>query len=276
MIEHDLLGIRYFSYDIFEPYQNLTSVVTTRRRGRSKAPYDSLNLGLHVGDDPDAVLENRAIAGQIFGFEPETFTVARQVHGANVLAVGSADEGRGAIVEDDALPDADAMISRAPGFPLAVLVADCVALSFFDPVKIAVGVAHAGWKGTLGRIAEATVGAMTTEYGTSPSDLRVGVSPSIGKCHYEIDGDVAGLFRDEFGESASVFLSEDSDKLHLDLWEANRLQLVGAGVPADRIEIAAKCTACESNMFYSHRGDKGSTGRFAAIVMLHYSGSRTY
>lgn len=276
MVEHDLLGIRYFSYDIFEPYQNLTAVVTTRRRGRSKKPYDSLNLGLHVGDDPDAVLENRAVAGQIFGFEPEAFTVARQIHGANVIAVGSADEGRGAIVEDDALPDADAMISRAPGFPLAVLVADCVALSFFDPVKVAIGVAHAGWKGTLGRIAEATVAAMAREYGSAPKDLLVGVSPSIGKCHYEIGEEVAGSFRNEFGESAGAFLSEEAGKHHLDLWEANRLQLVGAGVSGDRIEVAAKCTACESITFYSHRRDKGTTGRFAAIVMLHYSGSRTY
>ena len=114
MIEHDVIGIKYFSYNIFEPYLNLTSVVTTRRRGRSKGAYASLNLGLHVGDDPDAVLENRAIVGQILGFEPEAFTVASQVHGANVLVVGSDDEGRGAIVEDDALPGADAMISRAP------------------------------------------------------------------------------------------------------------------------------------------------------------------
>ncbi len=276
MIEHDVIGIKYFSYNIFEPYLNLTSVVTTRRRGRSKGAYASLNLGLHVGDDPDAVLENRAIVGQILGFEPEAFTVASQVHGANVLVVGSDDEGRGAIVEDDALPGVDAMISRAPGLPLAVLVADCVALSFYDPVKIAVGIAHAGWKGTLGRIAEATVAAMLATFDTDPSDLLVGLSPSIGKCHYEISREVAESFNDEFGESAGEFLADEAGKIHLDLWEANRSQLVRAGVSADRIEVAGTCSACESDLFYSHRRDKGTTGRFAALVMLHYTGSRSY
>jgi hypothetical protein len=160
--------------------------------------------------------------------------------------------------------------------PLAILVADCVALSFFDPGKAAIGVAHAGWKGTLGGIAGATVAAMSNAFGTEPRELLVGVSPSIGSCHYEVGDDVAQSFRGVFGNTAGEFLSSDAGRFRLDLWEANRRQLIDAGVPEDRIEVAGRCTACAPDSFYSHRRDQGTTGRFAAVMMLHYTGSRSY
>ncbi len=277
MIEHNVIGIRYLTYELFEPYVKVTSVVTTRHRGRSAPPYGSLNLALHVGDDPDAVLENRAIAGQIFGFEPESFTVAEQVHGSTVAVVGSPDCGSGSVVEDDAIAGADAMITNAPNTPLVILVADCVALSIYDPGKHAVGLVHAGWKGTCARIAEKTVQKLVDVYGSDPSDILVGVGPSIGLCHYIVGRDVVEVYREEFGDEASTFLGEERDGSHrLDLWGANMAQLLHAGISGDNIEIAGICTACHSDLFYSHRHHEGRTGRFAAIMMLHVTGSRMY
>jgi YfiH family protein len=277
MIEHDVIGIRFLSYGLFEPYIKVTNVVTTRHRGRSAPPYGSFNLALHVGDDPDAVLENRAIAAQILGFEPEFFTTAQQVHGSKVAVVGSRDRGSGAVVVNDAVAGADAMITNAPDLPLAIFVADCVAVSFYDPVQHAIGIAHAGWKGTLARIAEKTVHALTDTYGSDPADILVGVGPSIGKCHLDVGLDVVAAYRGEFGDETTLFVSEEPDGSHrLDLWRANDIQMGHAGVPESHIEMAGMCTACDPDLFFSHRHHEGRTGRTAGIMMLHVTGSRSY
>ncbi|UCG50965.1 MAG: peptidoglycan editing factor PgeF [Candidatus Latescibacterota bacterium] len=277
MVEHEVFGIRFLTYEMFDRHLNVTNVVTTRHRGRSEAPFGSLNLALHVGDDPDTVLENRAIVSQLIGFEPETFTVAEQVHSSHVAVVGTGDRGKGAIIETDAIPLADAMITRAPDVPLTVLIADCVALSFFDPERNAIGIAHAGWAGTLHRIAEKTVGKMAAEFDTDPSNVEVAMSPSIGPCHYEVGEDVAHAFEVEFGDDAGNFIKEYNEgNLRLDLWHANKSQLIRAGVHEKNIEVAGLCTACQTDVFYSHRAEKGGTGRFAGIMMLHFSGSRHY
>jgi YfiH family protein len=277
MIEHDVAGNRFFTYGLFDPYVNVTNVVTTRRRGVSSPPFDTLNLGFHVGDDPDAVLENRAIVSQILGFEPEAFTLAGQIHGSAVAVVRSHDRGKGAVIEDDALRGTDAMITNESDVPLAVLIADCAALSFYDPGKNVIGIAHAGWKGTLGRIAERTVEAMTAAYGSHPADILAGVSPSVGVCHYEVGVDVADAYRRVFGDEAAGFVSEDPPGSHrLDLSEANTRQLLKAGVSADRIETSGFCTVCTPELFYSYRRDGVRTGRFAGIIVLHRTGRRLY
>jgi YfiH family protein len=277
MVERDVMGIRYLTYEIFEPYVNVTNVVTTRHRGRSVPPYGSLNLALHVGDDPDAVLENRAIIAQLFGFEPEWFTVSQQIHGSAVAVVGSHDRGSGAIVEGDAVKGADAMVTNAPGTPLMILVADCVALSLFDPRNNAIGIAHAGWRGTCGRIAEKTVQTLVETYGSDPADILVGVGPSVGPCHFTVGSDVVDAFRGEFGDGISAYLQEDPEGTsRLDLWEANTVQLLTAGVSRDHIEQSGLCTVCRADLFFSHRYHHGFSGRFAAVMMLHATGSRMY
>ncbi len=277
MTEHNVAGIRYLTYDLFEPYAKVTNVVTTRHRGSSRPPYDTLNLGLHVGDDPDAVLENRAVVAQILGFEPEALTLADQVHGSAVAVVGAADQGKGSVVADDAMKGIDALATDEPGIPLGILIADCVAVSFYDPARHIVGVAHAGWKGTLARIVEKTVKTMSDVFGTDPADILAGLSPSVGKCHFVVGRDVADAYVAEFGEDAVRFLDEGAGGVwRLDLWQANAEQLCAIGVPGDRIEVGGQCTACTPALFYSHRRDGSGTGRIAGIVMLHSTGRRLY
>jgi YfiH family protein len=277
LIERSAGDVRYFTYELFEPFLNLTNVVTTRAAGRSVAPFDSLNFGFHVGDDPDAVLENRAIVAQLLGFEPEWLTVASQIHGAAVAAVRPRDRGRGSVDAADAIPGTDAMITNETDVPLAILVADCVAISLYDPVGNAIGMVHAGWKGTLARIVEAAVRRMKDEYGSDPGNIVAGLSPAIGPCHYEIGEDVAGSYRSAFGEDASRMIMAGPDgTLRLDLWEANVHQLLRSGVPEFRIGASRRCTACAPELFYSYRRDGVRTGRFCGVIMLHSSRRRLY
>jgi YfiH family protein len=277
MIERVTGGIRYLTYDLFEPFLNVTNVITTRVGGTSAAPYESLNLGLHVGDDPDAVLENRALVAQALGFEPDALTAASQVHGASTSLVRSRDRGRGAVDADDAIPGTDALVTNEPDLPLAIQVADCVVVSLYDPRKNAMGVVHAGWKGTLARIAEATIQRMSEEFGSDPADIVAGLSPAIGPCHYEVGQDVADSYRSAFGEDAArVIVAAPDGRCRLDLWEANALQLVRSGVSDTRMTSARVCTACSPELFYSYRRDGGRTGRFAGIMVLHYTGRRVY
>jgi YfiH family protein len=277
MIHHNVSGIQYLTYDLFEPYVKATNVVTTRHRGSSLPPFDTLNVGLHVGDDPDAVLENRAAVAQILGFEPEALTLAEQVHGAVVAVVAAGDQGRGSVVEDDALGGADALVTNEPQIPLGILIADCVAVSLYDPARHVVGIAHAGWKGTLARIVEKTVEKMSGEFGTNPKNLVAGLSPSVGRCHYVVGPEVADAYVEEFGDDSCGFVEEEpAGARRLDLWAANRHQLRAAGVPESQIETGGLCTACNPGLFYSYRRDGARTGRIAGIVMLHAGGSRMY
>ncbi len=278
MQEHTIGTVRFLSYDRFEPFRNLTNVVTTRAGGTSAGPYKGLNLGFHVGDDAGAVLENRALLSQALGIEPEDLTVPGQVHGTTVKVVGASERGRGAVSDDGGIDGADALITRARGVPLMVLVADCVVISLYDPRHAAIGLAHAGWKGTLGRIAERTVQSMQDAFGSDPRELFAGISPSIGKGHYEVGQEVLEAFHKEFGRSeAGKFIQEDMHgTCYLDLWGMNEARLLAAGLGADHIEVAEMCTACHPDLFYSHRHDQGTTGRFAGLIMLHSSGSRLF
>ena len=144
-------------------------------------------------------------------------------------------------------------------------------LLFFDPVHRAVGVAHGGWKGTVKKIALKTVLRMQQEFGTKPEECLVGIGPAIGPCCYEVGGDVMSRFCEAFpGQEQRLFHRQD-DRVHLNLWEANRLQFMEIGVKAEHIDAADVCTACNSRLFFSYRADGGRTGRIAAVIALKKS-----
>jgi YfiH family protein len=270
--------LHFLSYSLFEAHRNVTNVVTTREGGKSAKPYDSLNLALHVGDDADVVLENRAKLAEALGTEPEALTLPEQVHKTKVSVVKSSHRGRGAVTADDALPKADAIVTNVPDLPVMVLIADCVAVSLFDPKRNVIGLAHAGWKGTLGRIAEATVKKMRDGLGCDPADIVAGISPAIGRDHYDVGQDVFDAYVEEFGRgTAAEFLQEDMDgTCYLDLWAANEYQLLESGLAGENIQVAEICTACHLDQFYSHRHEGGKTGRVGALMMLHASSTRQY
>jgi YfiH family protein len=161
---------------------------------------------------------------------------------------------------------ADAIITNNPEVSLFMRFADCTPILLFDPVKIAVGIAHAGWMGTLKQVASATVKAMCAAFGTHSSDIIAGIGPSIGSDHYQIGPDVTSRVIEVFHNDANKLLMYRDDGVYFDLWEANKLSLSIAGVR--QIEISGLCTACHPDDWYSHRAQKGKTGRFGAIIGL--------
>jgi YfiH family protein len=231
--------------------------VSTRAGGVSVGTYASLNLGASVGDDPEAVTENRARLAVALGFEPDRLVTTPQVHGKDVL-----------VVDETTAPHAlstraDILVSKTPGFLLMQRLADCVGMLLWHERAGVVGVAHAGWRGTAlgvaGRFVEAAA-----DLGGEPAGLRVVVGPSIGPCCFEVGPEV--MEQIPGADTASTI--GPRGRPHVDLWELNRRQLVAAGVPADQVEVAGACTRCQPDRYFSHRALGYPAGRFGAAIGL--------
>lgn len=248
-------------YYQFEQLGNgLTQAVFTRQGGCSPDPWNTLNLGGTVGDDPTRVRENRNRALLALERAPESIYDVWQVHGVNV-----------AIAESPRPPEAphlqaDTILTNIPGITLLMRFADCVPILLHDPVHMVVGMVHAGWMGTVLGTVRVAVEAMQTHYGSNPGDILAGIGPSIGPDHYEVGPDVVAQVRQAFGQSSYSLLSGHAGATHFDLWAANRLTLEKAGV--QQIELSGLCTACHTTDWYSHRAERGHTGRFGAIIAL--------
>ena len=243
--------------------------LTGRLGGVSKKPYESLNMALHVGDNPADVWENRRRFLQALGLRAEDMVTPEQVHGQRIVRVGREEAGRGAKEYADSISEADALITDEPGLPLVLCFADCTPILFLDPENLAVGIAHGGWKGSVKKIAQKTVMAMTKEFGTKPGDVLAAIGPAIGPCCYEVGDEVAEKFREAFPYHTDEIIDSAGDKVHLNLWQANRLQLMDIGVKSGNIDMADTCTACKHQWFYSYRADGGVTGRMAAVIALN-------
>ena len=251
-------GLRYYQFDIFS--KEVLNAVFTRQGGISPEPWTSLNLSISVGDDPNRVAENRIHAFNTLGRDPASIHDVWLVHGVDVIY---ADAPRPL----DASPEkADILFTDNPKVSLFMRFADCVPLLFHDPVKKVVGIAHAGWMGTVKGVAGASIRAMGERYGSKPQDVVVGIGPSIGVDHYEVGEEVAAQFREKFGGDSEKILQTRDGRIYLDLWTANALQLKNAGV--EQIQISGLCTACHLEDWYSHRAEKGRTGRFGVLLAL--------
>ena len=224
---------------------------STRSGGVSPAPWDSLNLGGAVGDEPSRVAENWSRLEVATGLR---FARVRQVHGARVVTA-AAPCGPG--------DEADAVVSRTAGVAACIAVADCVPVLIADPASGAVAAVHAGWRGTVARAAVAAVEALATQGGSRPSDLLAAIGPSIGPCCYEVSPELADRFEAAFGPGV---VDRRRSAPRLDLWEANARALSAAGILPDRIDRLQRCTSCERPLFFSHRRDGGATGRQVAWI----------
>lgn len=244
--------------------------VSGRLGGVSKAPYDSLNLGLHVQDDAENVWENRKRFFHSLGLDAEKLVTPEQVHGDHIERVTMADAGRGAKDYGECIPQTDALITDEPGLPLMLCFADCTPIFLLDPEHHAAGLVHGGWKGTVARLAGKTVQRMGEEFGTKPEDLLAGIGPAIGPCCYEIGKETEARFREAFPGHEEIFTPRDeaTGKVHVNLWEANAIALRDAGVPGEQIDRAETCTSCEHKWYFSYRADGGRTGRHAAVIAL--------
>jgi purine-nucleoside/S-methyl-5'-thioadenosine phosphorylase / adenosine deaminase len=255
------------------------AMVTIRHGGVSPGSsagagdFASLNLSFLVGDDPANVLENRRRVAAAMGAELGDFVFAQQVHGHQARIVSRADRGRGSTGPQGTVGQADALVTSDPGTVLAILVADCVPIVLYDPAAHVLACVHAGWRGTVARVAESALAAMSS-LGSRPADVIAGLGPAITADRYQVGDDVAGAAERAFGTQASSVLRPDgTGKWLFDSWAANRLVLTGAGVSGDNIHVADVPTGPDLGLFYSHRA-QAPCGRFAAVARLNPRGPR--
>jgi polyphenol oxidase len=250
-------------------YPWLSAGITTRHGGVSGAPWTTQNCALHVGDVETDVLENRKRAASAAGFDFSAWTCAEQVHGSEIAVASKMQRGAGRLRREDSVGDKDGMITDTPGIMLAAFYADCVPLWFVDPEHRAVGVAHAGWKGTVGKIAEKAVDAFVKTFDSDPSRMLAAIGPSIGACCYEVDDYVIDKVKEAGGTLGEDYVPAASNgRYMLNLSKFNANQLVKAGILLNHIEITGYCTSCRSDLFFSHRKEQGKTGRMAAWIAI--------
>ncbi|WP_206107195.1 peptidoglycan editing factor PgeF [Paenibacillus apii] len=262
------------------PDSKITAGFTGRAGGAGRTPYESLNCAFHVGDIPEDVIKNRKLVAESLGFLLEDWTCGEQVHGSEIAVVTADDKGRGSLERSTAFADTDGLLTDVPGVLLASFYADCVPLYFYDPVTGAVGLAHAGWKGTVAEIALSMVKRMEAVYGSRKKDIRAAIGPSIGACCYEVDDFVMdrvrrleeSLIRDEeSGESLYSPSTAHIGKMMLNLKELNRRIMIKAGILPTHIECTSWCTSCSPDLFFSYRKENGVTGRMASWIGIKES-----
>jgi len=251
-------GLKFFQFTSFQ-IDELNHGIFTRLGGVSPSPWESLNVGGTVGDEAERVAENRSRTFAALGLEAESAYDVWQVHSADLVIADYPRAGRDHV-------RADIILTAAAGVTLFMRFADCVPILLYDPHRHAIGLAHAGWLGTVRQAARIAVEGMVNRFGSHPSDLLAGLGPAIGLDHYQVGDDVRSAFHESFGEKADQYLHRIDGRMYLDLAGANRELLVSSGV--GQVEQAGICTACFVSDWYSHRAEAGRTGRFGALLNL--------
>ena len=250
--------------------EGLTAGFTTRIGGQSEAPYEGLNCGLHVGDLDKNVVQNRESICEKIGFPFDAWTCADQVHGNQVEIITKKHRGSGNNSLDHCIEQTDGLITAEKNILLTSFYADCVPLFFLAPEERVIGIAHAGWKGTVANISQKMLDTLVSEYQTKINTVKVAIGPSIGLCCYEVDERVIDPFLKLWNASRLpewiVPTHEKSGKFQLDLKEANRYLLMERGIPANNILVSHWCTSCHTDLFFSHRKEAGKTGRMTAFI----------
>jgi YfiH family protein len=264
-------GISYVSFSHFEKKGGVLAAFTTRSGGASAAPYDTLNVGLFCGDKPFHVQENRRKIESSLAVSLRDRVLI--VHGNRVLVAERE-------LRNEEIPEGDAILTCLPDYSLSMTFADCVPVFLYDPERRAIGLVHAGWRGTLAEISALAVERMICEYGSVPGRILAAIGPSIGPCCFKVDAEVASRFSGKFPYGQDLMRtiankpagSEEpgpaSNDTAVDLWEANRRQLIGSGVSGENIVVSGLCTSCRRDMFFSYRRDGRESGRMAAIITL--------
>lgn len=268
MNQYRNISVPLYYFDVLVKYNHIINqFVTSRNKQLPASSKNQFTLGLNGIVENETVLKNRKLIADQLGFSNDSYVFASQVHGNEVAIVKEVDRGRGAFDRSSYLPDVDAMITNIPGICLVTQAADCVPILFFDPVNNAIGVAHAGWKGTIVKIAAETVYAMQKEFGSKPNEIKVGIGPSIGPCCYEVGDEVVELVHKSFISVEDIIIENKSySRSVFNLWEANKRALIETGINPANIEIAEMCTKCDNNIFFSARA--GDKGRFGAGILI--------
>lgn len=251
--------------DWIHRFPNLEAGMTTKNGGFSQGDFQTLNMGFHVGDQVEIVCTNRTQVANQINFPLKHWVGAEQTHGINIKKVSSADCGKGAAFYDSSFKDTDGFYTNEKGILLTLNFADCVPLFFIAPQHEMIGIAHAGWKGTVNRIASQMVESWGRE-GITPQEIFAVIGPSICDDCYVVDRHVMNFVEnilEDTGELPYNLINEGQYKLNLK--RLNRLILTKSGVPEANIMISKFCSSC-NQFFFSHRRDNGKTGRMLGFI----------
>jgi polyphenol oxidase len=248
---------------------SLIAGFTTKNGGYSQTPYKTFNLGLHVHDKEEDVRKNRRKLADLVKFPTSHWVCADQVHQNKITKVYSNDRGKGAINYSDSIPKTDGLYTTDHNVLLTSCYADCVPLYFFVPSKSIIGLAHAGWKGTVNKIAEKMVQALVDKERINIEDLLVCIGPAIHNCCYVVDKKVIEeINKMELMDANFCYSQISENQFKLNLSELNKRLLLSNGVRNENILVSSLCTSCEEELFFSHRRDHGSTGRMMSFIGL--------
>jgi polyphenol oxidase len=259
MLFHQNGPVRFLTFDAFNG-AGITHGIFTRQGGESPEPWKSLNVGGGVGDEKERVIRNRHAVFNALGLPSDSVFDVWQVHSANVIF----SEAPRPLNEP--YQYADIIITDRPDVTLFMRFADCVPILLADPGRGIVGLAHAGWLGTVKNVAAVAAAAIQARFGSRPGDLIAAIGPSICVDHYQVGEEVVAQVKQTFGPDASRVLVKRGQAVHLDLWAANQMQLEKMGIT--RIETVCLCTAENTSDWFSHRAEKGKTGRFGALISM--------
>ncbi|MDD5370080.1 MAG: peptidoglycan editing factor PgeF [Anaerolineaceae bacterium] len=262
MAAHITNGLLYYTFESFDQVGVIHGAFT-RQGGVSPSPWKSLNVGGMVGDAPEHIVENRRRCFAALGRDVHSLYDCWLVHGVDAIRV---DQPRG---EADHL-QADILLTDHPDVTLFMRYADCVPILLFDPVRRVIGLVHAGWVGSVNKVAKVAVERMVEWYRSDPANMRAVIGPSICVNHYPVGPEVIAKMRSAFGVCADDMLVRCNGQEHFNLWMANRWILEQAGV--QQIEVAGICTACHPEEWFSHRAENRRTGRFGMVLALNEDG----
>lgn len=250
---------RMLEYGILKPYSNIFGFSTTRHGGCGEGAYATFNCTHYCGDRPENVSKNLENLAALLPERPDVFVIPRQTHTTNVRVITD-------VPSQEELQEVDAVVTHRKGFCLCVSTADCVPVLLYDKVRGVIAAVHAGWRGTVGRIVEKTLEVMKSHYGTEGEDVVACIGPSISLESFEVGDEVYQAFAEAGFDMERI--ARKYEKWHLDLWEANRLQLLAHGVLPEHIEVAGICTYQNHEDFFSARRLGIKSGRILSGIML--------
>ncbi|MCF6137025.1 peptidoglycan editing factor PgeF [Pseudalkalibacillus berkeleyi] len=260
----------YTINEMLRSNRNVVAGISTRHGGVSHQPFHALNLGLHVHDQSSDVIENRNRLANALNTKLNQWVFADQVHGKQISEVKRVDAGKGSNLYHTGIIGTDGLYTKDSNIVLALAYADCVPIYFSAKNLNIVGIVHAGWKGTVSRIAQEMIHTWSKEENIPSDEIEVWIGPSIQQCCYEVDQHVIDHVDDIMEDKVKPYTTTTvTGKYMLNLQELNRQLLIKAGVPSTQIHVTTLCTSCSVNHFFSHRKENGQTGRMLGFIMFN-------
>lgn len=257
-------------FELLSSFSNICHFITTRKGGYSENTFASFNCAPYSGDELGTVKRNQELLCSMLPQNPQSLVIPFQTHGTTIRTIDPFYLTLSPEEQQRRLHGVDALITNQKGYCLCVSTADCVPVLLFDPIQKVVGIVHAGWRGTVAKIVKQTLDLMEHTYNTEPKDVLVGVGPSISQKAFEVGDEVYEAFQKVgFDMDKIAVRNEQSQKYHIDLWEANRLQLIECGVQAENIQISGICTYEQHETFFSARRLGTKSGRILSGIMLN-------